>query len=144
MNPHIWSNIHNASIIAKHISSELTKKDPKHKEYFEKNLTSFKTNLDSLKNDFLKNTKDKNQVNFIVFHDAYGYLFKELGVNETKKHIFRANVVSDPNSAQMKELIDDIKKENIKVAFREPQLNSSNLEKLASEYNLKIFVLDPL
>jgi ABC-type Zn uptake system ZnuABC Zn-binding protein ZnuA len=44
----------------------------------------------------------------------------------------------------MKNLIDAIKTYKIKVALREPQLNDSNLQKLASEYNLVIDSLDPL
>ena len=144
INPHIWSNSANAYIIAKHIVNELVKIQPENAEYFNKNLQSFKSKLELAKNDFIKNTKNKKQNHFINFHDAYGYLYKELNVNETKKHIFRANVLSDPNSSDMKNLIDDIKKDNIKVAFKEPQLDASSLQKLGKEYNLTIFTLDPL
>jgi len=55
--------------------------------------------------------KGKKQADFIVFHDAYNYLFKELNIDNTKKHIFRSNVLSDPNSNDIKELIDKITQE---------------------------------
>ena len=53
-------------------------------------------------------------------------------------------MLSDPNSNDMKELIDEIKHEWIKIAYKEPQLDSSNLTNVSKEYNLEILVLDPL
>jgi ABC-type Zn uptake system ZnuABC Zn-binding protein ZnuA len=44
----------------------------------------------------------------------------------------------------MKELIDEITENWVKVIFKEPQFNDSNLQKLASEYNLIIDSLNPL
>jgi len=144
IDPHIWGNSENASIIANKILNELIKISPENKVSFEKNLESFKNELDLIKKSFEEEIKGKKQNNFIVFHDAYNYLFNELNIDNSKKHIFRKNMLNDPNSSQMKELIDEIWELGIKVAFKEPQLDASNLKNLASEYNLEIFVLNPL
>jgi ABC-type Zn uptake system ZnuABC Zn-binding protein ZnuA len=44
----------------------------------------------------------------------------------------------------MKELIDEIKLHSIKMAFKEPQFSDSNLQKLSTDYDLKIEVLNPI
>jgi ABC-type Zn uptake system ZnuABC Zn-binding protein ZnuA len=44
----------------------------------------------------------------------------------------------------MKNLIDKIQENNIKIAFKEPQFNEWNLQKFAKEHNLSILDLDPL
>ncbi|MDR2639828.1 MAG: hypothetical protein LBC61_00355 [Candidatus Peribacteria bacterium] len=52
--------------------------------------------------------------------------------------------MSDPNLEEIKFLIDEVKEKNVKIAFKEPQLNDTNLKKFANEYNLTILNLDPL
>lgn len=142
--PHIWGSAKNASIIANKILNELVKISPENKVYFEENLKSFKNELDLAKKSFEDKIKGKKENNFIVFHDAYNYLFKELGIKQSNKHIFRKNMLNDPNSSEMKKLIDKIWELDIKIAFKEPQLDASNLKNLASDYNLEIFTLNPL
>jgi len=144
VDPHIWTSSENAIIIAEKIKDKLSEISPKNREYFENNLNSLKIELESAKNDFLNTIKDKNQSEFIIFHDAYNYLFLDLNIDSSKKLIFQKAVLSDPNSSEMKELIDEIKLHWVKVAYKEPQLNDSNLQKLSNDYNLEVLVLDPL
>lgn len=142
--PHIWGSSENAYIIAKSILDKLVSIKPENKKDFEENLKNFKSELDSIKKDFEEKTKNKKQSNFIVFHDAYNYLFQELGIKNSNKHIFRKNMLNDPNSVELKKIIDEIKEKNIKIAFKEPQLDASNLKNIASDYKLEIFILNPL
>ena len=144
LDPHIWTSSENAKIIAKNILDELVKISPENKEYFEDNYKEFVKELDLLKAEFLENKKDKKEGSFIVFHDAYNYLFDELDISVSSKHVFRKNILSDLNSADMINLIEEIKSENIKIAFKEPQLDASSLKQLWSDYSIDIFVLNPL
>jgi ABC-type Zn uptake system ZnuABC Zn-binding protein ZnuA len=52
--------------------------------------------------------------------------------------------LSDASIEEMKNLTDEIQEKNIKIIFKEPQFDDSNLKKFATEYNLNIFDLDPL
>ncbi len=144
IDPHIWWNSQNAYLIASTILNELVKISPENKDYFNSNLKLFKSELDKIKNDFEQKVKWKTQADFIIFHDAYNYLFSELNLDNSKKHIFRKNVLNNPNSNEMKKLIDEIKNLKIKLIFREPQFDSNSLKKVAFDYDLSIFVLDPL
>jgi ABC-type Zn uptake system ZnuABC Zn-binding protein ZnuA len=44
----------------------------------------------------------------------------------------------------MRILTDEIQQKNVKIIFKEPQFDDSNLKKFANEYNLNILDLDPL
>jgi ABC-type Zn uptake system ZnuABC Zn-binding protein ZnuA len=44
----------------------------------------------------------------------------------------------------MKEIIDSINKNNIKILYKEPQFETKLVKNLSSEYNLKVLTLDPL
>lgn len=142
--PHIWNSFTNSKIMAEKIAKKLTEYQPKYKDVFEKNLASFNKKIDDLKSNFEEKTKWKKQTHFIIFHNAYNYLFKDLGIKKENKLVFRHNVLAEPNSVEMKELIDNIKKYNVKVAFVEPQFSNSTLTKIAKEYNIEILTLDPL
>ncbi|MDQ7022709.1 MAG: metal ABC transporter substrate-binding protein [Candidatus Gracilibacteria bacterium] len=142
--PHIWSSLENSKIIAEKITKKLTEIKPEYKNIFEENLVKFNKKLDDLKINFEEKIKGKKQTKFIIFHNSYNYLFRDLNIDQENKLIFRKNILSEPNSQEMKELIDNIKKYNIKVAFVEPQFKDSTLSKIAKEYNIQIFILNPL
>lgn len=144
LDPHFWASSENAVLIAEKIKNKLVEINPENKEYFEENFENFREELGLIKNDFIQLHSWKNIKEFIVFHDAYNYLFKELNIDNSKKLVFQENVLSDPNSSEVKELIDEIKLHGVNVAFKEPQLNDSNLKKLASDYNISVYVLDPV
>jgi zinc transport system substrate-binding protein len=144
VDPHIWNGTKNAIIIAEKITKKLSEISPENKTYFENNLSSLKAELEKVKNDFLVKINGKKQSEFIIFHDAYNYLFDDLWIDSSKRVVFQKSVLNDPNGTEMKELIDEIKLHWVKVAYKEPQLSDSNLQKLANEYNLEILVLNPL
>lgn len=142
--PHIWTSSVNALIIATKIKEKLIELSPENKSYFEANYTNFESDLRKVKQQFSNNIWWKDVKEFIVFHDAYNYLFDELLIDTTKKLVFQKSVLNDPKSSEMKELIDEIKLHQVKVAFKEPQLNDSNLQKLSLDYGLNINTIDPL
>lgn len=144
VDPHVWTSWKNAIIIANHIKDKLIEIDNKNSTYYKNNFERFSRELNQIKNDYLGKHDWLEQKEFLVFHDAYNYLFEELNINENKKLIFQKNVLSDPNSKNMKKLIDEIRNHSIEIAFKEPQLNDKNLQKISNEYNINIQILNPL
>lgn len=144
IDPHLWNSSKNAINLAEKIKDKLSEISPENKAYFEKNVENFKSELELAKKDFAKNTLNKKEKDFIIFHNAYSYLFQDLNINTNKEHVFRENVLASTDSSSVKELIDTIKEKQIKIAFKEPQLDASNLKKIAWENNIEIYVLDPI
>lgn len=143
-NPHIWTSPENAKIIAEKIKNFLAKIQKENKEIFIKNYENFIKKIDNLVENFREKTNWKKQQYFIVFHNAYDYLFKDLKIDISKKIVFKKSILNNPNSSELQNLTDKISKYNIKNAFIEPQFKNSNFEKIAKKYNLEILTLDPL
>lgn len=141
---HIWTSWKNAIEIATKIQKLLTEVSPSNWVYFQKNLEYFKSEIVELQLEYEREVNKKTQKEFIVFHDAYNYLFQELNIDNNKKLVFKSNVLNEPNSLELKELIDEIKHHWVNTIFKEPQFNDENLAKFASEYKLNVFDLDPL
>ncbi|MDD3302941.1 MAG: metal ABC transporter substrate-binding protein [Candidatus Gracilibacteria bacterium] len=142
--PHIWVGTSNIKFIANKIKDELTVLKPEKKEYFLENYNDFVTSIDKEVDDFRSRINGKKINKFIVFHNAYNYLFLDLGINLNDFYVFMPNILTDMNSVEMKNLQDIVKTENIKVVFKEPQLIDKNLIKFATDYTLDVSVLDPL
>ncbi len=142
--PHIWTSSENAILIATKIKNKLSEISPENKEYFETNLKKFSDELNKIKKDFLEDFSWKKQKEFIIFHDSYNYLFKELGIDDDKKLVFRKSVISEPDSEDMKRLIDEIENDWVNIAFKEPQFNDETFKRFTEKYNLEVNMLDPL
>ena len=144
IDPHVWGGRINGLLIAKRIQEELTKLQPSQKAVFEKNYNRFETVLNATFEDFAKKVEWKKQKEFIVFHDAYNYLLFDAWIDAEKKIVFRSNIMSEPGSAKMKQLTDEVTLHGIKQFFVEPQFESKPLTVLAEQNNAQILKLDPL
>ena len=142
--PHVWLGKDNIITIAKKVEAELTEKLPEQAEYFTTNRQNFENDLNAIYADFAAKTAGKTAQEFIIFHDAYNYLFESMGLDRNLKVPFSQNVLHDTGTAHLAELIDEIKIHGITHVFREPQFSDSNLNTLANEYNLSVGTLDPL
>ena len=140
----MWISAENAIIIARDITTALTELRPEKEAFFEQNFTDFQSELTLIRGEFLLSQSAKSVDSFLIFHDAYTYLFKELGIPIEQKIVFQRTVLSDPNSADMRDLIDAIEAQHLTIAFREPQLVSTNLEQIAREYGMTVLLLDPI
>ena len=142
--PHVWLGKDNIMTIAQSIETELTERLPGPAAYFSENRQKFETELSTIYNEFTENTQWKTPQEFIVFHDAYNYIFESIGLDANLKIPFSENVLHDTWTAHMAELIDEIKLHDIKYIFREPQFSDTNLNTLIDEYGLSVHTLDPL
>ncbi|MCP4522781.1 MAG: hypothetical protein GY828_01025, partial [Candidatus Gracilibacteria bacterium] len=68
----------------------------------------------------------------------------ELNIDQSKKLVFRTNVLSDPNSSEMKVILDEITNHGVKNFYKEPQFQSAGLDSLTSEYHLEVDIINPL
>ena len=140
----MWLGKDNIITIAKKVEGELTKKLPAQAEYFAANTQKFEDELNAIYQNFTESTEGKTAQEFIVFHDAYNYLFESIGLDGNLKLPFSENVLHDTGTGHMAELIDEIKLHDIRYIFREPQFSDSNLSKFKDEHNLSVYTLDPL
>ena len=141
--PHIWLWKDNILLMWQKVQKTLSAILPEHKSYFENNMKQFTQELEGVYAQFQETVKWKTPQSFIVFHNAYNYLYESIGLNKEKSIPFSENVLHETSISHMKELIDSIKDKNIKVAFAEPQFDSSTLQKFSETYSIQISLLDP-
>lgn len=141
MDPHIWLDFSNAKIMAQNIESALQQADPKNAIYYQNNLKNYQSKLDDLDKAY-KNTLYGCQTKTIVYggHYAFGYLAKRYGL----QYIAAQGVSPDaePSAKDIIDLVNQIKKDNIKYVFYEELTSPKIAETLANETNAKLLLLN--
>lgn len=84
--PHVWLDPEMNKTFAKEIKDDLSKKDPKHKDYYDKNYQKLVKDIDDIDKKMKSITKDTKREKVVISHDSIGYLanrygFEQVGVS---------------------------------------------------------------
>ena len=139
--PHFWLSLENGKIIAKNIWDNLKQIDPENIQYYENNVNRFIAQADELKNNYQNAVSTQD---FIIFHEAFNYLFNEFNISDKNVLVLEETAGREPSVWEMKIIIDEINQRDVKTIFKEPQFESKLIETLTSDYQLELYILDPL
>ena len=138
--PHIWLSPRLVMIQARTIRDALQEIDPAYRSVYEANYKAFISTLEDL-DDELRNTfADQQGLQFMVFHPSWGYFADTYGLKQIAVEIEGKN----PKPAQLKELIEHAKKNQIRIIFVQPQFSSKSAKLVAKEIGGQMVVADPL
>lgn len=136
--PHIWQSPLRTKLAAEKIAIELKKLLPAESKKIEGCTKNYIKTID------LEVNKLKKQLDIIPInkrklatnHDALGYFASEFGL--TIKSIVGLSDESAPTAARLKEIINEIKQENINALFLESTGNMRNIKTVSNETGVKI------
>ncbi len=136
---HIWLSISNAKEIATHIYHALSELNPQknYSKAYEALLAQIQQTDVQLK-EILK-TVPKHQ-KFVVFHPMLGYFAKEYDLEEISIEVEGKS----PKAKEMMQVIDTIKRENLKIIFAQPEFSTKAAEFIAQESGAKLGYFSPL
>ena len=138
-NNHIWTSLSNYIMQVVEITKGLSEANPENKEIYEKNKDSYIKKLKELQERYqteLANLKGKKA---ICLNEAFSYLAKEIGLEIIS--IETNHEESSLSAERMKELIEIMKKENIKSILVDKEDNLKSAQTLANETGAKIYEL---
>jgi zinc transport system substrate-binding protein len=138
--PHVWVSPVNAMIMVENIYQGLVKIDPKNKEYYLINKENYLKKLRQLDKNITSELSDKKRTKILVYHPSWGYFCQEYGLIQ----IAIEKEGKDPTPKGMAVLVNQAKKDNIKVIFISPQYNTRSAEVIASEIGGKVVSIDEL
>lgn len=140
LDPHIWLDPVLVKTQVETIKFALINKFPDKKEIFEKNANEFLKKLDEFdKFAAVKLGALKNR-NFIVYHPSWGYFAKRYSLNQIAIEIEG----KEPKPAELEELIEEAKEENVRVIFVAPQFSKNSAKSIAKATNAAVIEIDQL
>jgi len=139
-NPHIWLYTEGLKKIAQNICDGLSQLNPGLKEAYEKNKTRYFAKIDSTDNVIktIFNSVKKGKV--FVFHPSWLYFtrqygFEQLAVEKEGK---------EPTAKNLRDVIDEAKKNKIRVIFTESGTNETMAESIKEELKAEVQLLNPM
>ena len=140
VDPHIWLSPKNARIMAANMFEALKVHDPIHTKTFEKNFNELDADIASADRKISASLNELKGKTFLCFHPAWSYFARDYGL----KQISIETDGKEPTPADIKKILAEAKKHNIKAIFIQKEFSAEIAQSIATEINAKVVQLDPL
>jgi zinc transport system substrate-binding protein len=140
LDPHIWLSPPLVIMQARNILVALQEVDAAHHAIYEAKYKAFIDKVVDLDEELMNIFAGKRGLQFMVFHPAWGYFADAYGLKQIPIEIEG----KEPTPAELKELIENALKSQIKVVFVQPQFSSKSAEQVAREIGGQVAFADPL
>lgn len=138
--PHIWSSPSTAKIMVNNMYNAIIAADTDNKDYYAGNYTQLINKIDSVDTVIRHYLEKSDKRSFIIYHPALSYLALEYGLNQYSIE----QEGKSPSPAQLKQLIDLAKEQDVKVVFIQAEYDKKNAEVIAREIGAKLVSINLL
>ncbi|MEH7379653.1 metal ABC transporter substrate-binding protein [Bacillus sp. JJ1533] len=142
IDPHIWLDPIYSIQIAENIKDALIDLNPSAKDMYEENFTKLKEQLEALNTDFKEVVDSAKRKEIVVAHSAYGYWEARYGIKQIS--ITGYSPTNEPSQKELKNLIEVVKKHNLKYILFEQNISSKIAETVQNETNTESLYLHNL
>lgn len=139
---HIWLDINNAKVVTQEIAEQLADIYPQNEAQLTSNMSKTLEKLDSLEVELQSLSESFSGSPFVVFHDAYQYLEKMLGLNNVGT--VTVSPEREAGAKRLLELREKISETGASCVFKEPQFDPSEVDIITEGTDLQVGTLDPL
>ena len=140
-NPHYWLDPENGKIIARDIAAKLSQYRPDDKAYFDQRLADFTNRV----NDGVKRWQAAmapfKGVKVVTYHRSYPNFVDRFGLDVVGYVEPRPGI--PPSPGHTLDLIQEMKRQNIKVILMEPYFDQKTPNSIASQTGAKVLVVPP-
>ncbi|MCD7933053.1 MAG: zinc ABC transporter substrate-binding protein [Tannerellaceae bacterium] len=140
VDPHIWSSVSGAKVIAWNTLQAFIELDPENRQYYWQNYNNLMQEIENTGKEIEEILSDVSQRTFIIYHPALTYFANEYGLTQLCIEMDG----KEPSPAQLKELIDVARKEHAKTVFIQQEFDQKNAELIAKETGCKLVPVNPL
>ena len=140
LDPHIWLSPPLVKRQARAMLNAFQEFDPVHSSIYAENYSAFISQIENLDAELRNIFEDQRGLQFMVFHPSWGYFANTYGLQQIPVEIEGKN----PKPAQLKNLIEHAKENDIKVIFVQPQFSTRSANLIAREIGGQVVFADPL
>ena len=138
-NPHIWTSLSNYILQVEEITNELKLLNPENAEIYQNNSERYIQNIKQIQIKYETQLSNLNGKKAICLNEALNYIARDIGLEITS--VVTNHEESSLSAEAIKNLIDKMKAENIKIILVGNEDNLKNAEILSSETGARIFEL---
>jgi zinc transport system substrate-binding protein len=138
--PHVWLSPQLVKEQSQVICEALAELDPAHEAEYHANLDAFIADIDALQAEIETTLSGLKENKFMVFHPAWGYFARDFGLEQVPVEVGG----QEPSAQEMAHLIEEARKENIRVIFAQPEFSTQDAETIAQEIDGEVLLISPL
>lgn len=132
--PHIWTSVRNARVMAKNMYEEVVKLDPANKAYYDRRYRNLDNELVDLDNELASRLASKKGSSFVIQHPSLSYFAKDYGLVQ----ITLEQGGKEPTPKQMQQRLREAEKADATVFFVEKSHDSPAIRNIAEQLNLPV------
>lgn len=140
LDPHLWTSPRLVRTMGERIAAVLTELDPAHASDYAARLATFQADLEALDADIRAQLAGLKHRRFMVYHPAWGYFADAYGLTQIPIELDG----KEPGPRQLADLIDQARKQNVKVIFVQPQFSRKAAEQVARAIDGRVEAIDNL
>ena len=140
-NPHYWLDPENGKLIARDIAAKLSELRPNDKAYFEQRATDFSSRIDAGMKRWQAAMAPFKGLKVVTYHRSYPNFVDRFGLDVVGYVEPRPGI--PPSPGHTLDLINEMKRQQIKVILMEPYFDQKTPNSIASQTGAKVVVLPP-
>lgn len=140
VDPHIWTSISGAKVIAQNTCQALIKLDPENQETYQADYQRLIGEIDSTAVEMKRLLQPLAGSAFIIYHPTLTYFAREFGLQQLCIELDG----KEPSPAQLKRLIETAAQSKAKVVFVQQEFDQKNAELIAKETGCRLVKINPL
>ncbi len=141
-NPHIWLDPAHAAQMVRRITEALIQAAPSQTDSFRRHEARYLAELAQTTSELLARLRPLSDRRLVVHHPAWPYFANRFDLQIVGE--IQTQSGSEPSPRRLQALIDQIKRDHIRVIVSEPQLNQKLPRLLAQETGARVVVLTPM
>ncbi|MFO3717935.1 metal ABC transporter solute-binding protein, Zn/Mn family [Anaerococcus sp. ENR1011] len=140
--PHTWLSPKNGIAQAKVIAEKLSEIDPANKDYYMDNCKKIEEELNAMIDEYTEKFENLDNKNFLVSHQAFGYLAHDFGLNQIA--LTSLGATEDADAKTLRDAILKAKNLGINTVFYEMGGSDKSANTIADEIGAKTVPLNTL
>lgn len=140
IDPHIWSSIEGAKVIAWNTLNAFIQLDKENTEFYWKNYNALVAEIEQTEVTIKQLLDPLTARTFIIYHPALTYFAEEFDLIQLCIEMDG----KEPSPAQLKQLVETAKANQTKVVFIQQEFDKKNAELIAKETGCRLAVINPL
>lgn len=140
VDPHIWTSISGARVIAQNTCQAFIKLDPENQEIYRAGYQRLIEEIDSTEAEMKQLLQPLAGTAFIIYHPALTYFAREFGLKQLCIELDG----KEPSPAQLKQLLEMATQSGAKVVFVQQEFDQKNAELIAKETGCRLVTINPL
>lgn len=140
LDPHVWLSPVNLKIMAHNIAAALAKEDPTNSNLYERNLAQVVETLNEVHEKLQLQLAPYQGETIFVFHPSFGYFTNTYNLHQEAVEV----AGKTPTPKQLVAIIQQAKKEKIRVIFVQPQFDTKSGAAVAAAISGRVVPLNPL